>query len=323
MRNLSVGLLVVLGFGVVWPNVTLSFEDPCPLTTKGSHRSGPYKFGFQSWSWGESGSHVICHCVRNYHNSRALFIDWEETGIKGYVLTEDTAYSCTPYDRPGLAPADRPLWFGISPLRKDVPTVRPQMSVNPGNGGLEHPPFGGVSTLLKLAAARSSEYGGGETKNIISRSKIAVPIPQGNRLGQFPEGAKLVQLAEENPRILKNFEMAFYSQASIEPESGYVTAVKNNCTYILTGGNTEVWRYEFLMKFEDEDLHAQMFDDENPVRIKAYPNEIIEISGQINFDNNLGIKDEDLVTRSTKLLIMMPETGEVVGTLPVAYLAKK
>ena len=77
------------------------------------------------------------------------------------------------------------------------------------------------------------------------------------------------------------------------------------------------------MKFEDEDLHSQMFDNENPVRIKAYPNEIIEISGQINFDNNLGIKDEDLVTRSTKLLILMPETGEVIGTLPVAYLAKK
>ena len=117
--------------------------------------------------------------------------------------------------------------------------------------------------------------------------------------------------------------MAFYSQASIEPESGYVTAVKNNCTYILTGGNTEVWRYEFLMKFEDEDLHAQMFDNENPVRIIAFPHEMIEITGQKNFDNNLRIKDEDLVTRSTKLLILMPTTGEVVGTLPVTYLDKK
>lgn len=323
MRMISTALLVAFGFIFIWSIPVDAAGESCPLKIKGVHNSGQYRFGFQSTTLNDERTHFICHCLRNYNSERGMFFDWEETGLKGFVVYEDDSFACMESTRAGSPPKDVPLWYGTSPLRIDVPTVLPQAddAESKQYRVFNHQFSFSPGTRLTQVATGSADYLTGTKNRIVSRSKIAVPLEQNQNSFPLPHGQDLIIYAEVNPEILQTFEMEFSSTPSNDAETGNVIAIEHACRWKVRGNSQfgRNWKgYQFLMKFEDPKLQKQMFGGTEPEYFDAILGKTFGFEGKVVLLNGGAVTDS-LIRKSTKLQIIAPSDREVVGTLPVTY----
>jgi hypothetical protein len=160
--------------------------------------TGTTDFGYQSWSWPVAANRfAYCDCVRNY-GSRPLFVSWRKAGLQGWVRSSNVLYSYSTSAIGKIQEIDAPIWYGPQPTAiQDAKIVRPA---------------------------------GDEPK---TQSAGAVGFPD---LTNVPETilnspAALTEYLENNPDSIKTMQMSFESKATIDSDTGKVSAIISRCEY--------------------------------------------------------------------------------------------
>jgi hypothetical protein len=114
----------------------LAAGGACPGPNKVPHRDGTYDFTYESWirKYPQRDHWDFGRCVENKLSTIEMYVDWKNTGVKGWAKPDDRVDSAveSPNDDYDLLKTD--LWYGAAPARIDTQyrEVKPRKEVPPG-----------------------------------------------------------------------------------------------------------------------------------------------------------------------------------------------
>lgn len=149
----------------------LAAPRPCPGPNKVPQRDGTYDFTYESWvrKYEDRDHWDFGRCVENKLTDLEMYVDWKNTGVKGWAKPQDkvdtTVDSPSPdYD---LIPTD--LWYGSAPTRIDTKyrETKPTSGKSPDSVksrihmAVPADPKRAAATLISIEVEFMSEVSGG------------------------------------------------------------------------------------------------------------------------------------------------------------------
>jgi hypothetical protein len=256
-----------------------AYAYDCPVDLNGHYAAGMYDFRYQSWS--SSTERVFVYCVRNHHKLRSVYVEWEHTGLKGFIAPEGIMSARRPSgDTPRSIHAT--LWFGARPDKLDADTEVPSGS---GTGD----------------------------SDITTTARIWVPSGGVNAVAQLPDDAFVSRL-EENPSLLVQVDFQFNSRPISNNESGTISAVRQSCIYRYDASKFSR-REKVRLRIEDKTLHQTVFRQSDDFPMPWNKTEIA-----VHGDSaSISEKTDHLKRYVTSVLIVSEDSGRVLGAMPITY----
>lgn len=285
----------------------------CPREMRGKFSAGPYHFQYQSWSWKNeasgssslpSAAHSLCHCVRNESERAALFVNWEQTGLRMFLGPSQAAY--VQYSNADGATAARkvPLWYGARPDKLDAETV-----------------FSAVDGAAATAQDRNEQ----KLSELKTSSSTAVPDlgSIARIIGTNPKAMKfsdVVSAVEKNPRVLMPMYMEFTSTPMTDNKSGELT-VENMCRYRIEAIENNSSAPILKMKLSDASLHASVFQSPDAIPITTrWTHGTPMFRGVVSMPARASV---GLQSATAELQILDVDEKMVLSSIPVRYYALK
>jgi hypothetical protein len=120
VRSMVLGLLVTAAFLV--PAGSAASRD-CPGPNQVPHRDGTYDFTYESWikKQPDRDHYDFGRCVKNKLGDRSMFVDWKQTGVKGFAQQDDVVDSVIESVNGDYQIVETKLWYGSTPSAIDAP----------------------------------------------------------------------------------------------------------------------------------------------------------------------------------------------------------
>jgi len=252
--------------------------------------AGAFNFAYNSWTWTHENGHRLCHCVRNKSTS-GLFVDWNNTSLRGFVKPNETNYVMTTYEFPKFKSEKATLWYGSKPSKLEVDTV----SYDP-----------------KIVTQAS-------TPKLETVAKTSAPL---ELLDRIRSESELMTAAASSPQILQNISMKFSS--SIDHKA---KVIRYSCSYEIMPTVLSGWGGEYLLGFDDPKLNLAMFGTDGPVAfaqgnlykfVSSDQREFERGRNSFVFSSELSKNEEETSIKSGLLKFYSP-FGFAVAQLPVRY----
>ena len=272
-------------------------DNVCPSKMTNIVKSGQYDFGYQSWSWPESEHFAFCHCVRNYSESRAIFISWKEAGLIGWPGPGQVLYAYATAATGTQKKIQAPLWYGALPtVIGDAKIVRPSddLPLLQSSGAVGFPDLRDIPDKISNSPAALSAY------------------------------------IESNPDKIRTMKMSFESKATVDSDTGLVNSVINTCKYKLSGDPSDFnGRASIYVKFDDPELQRIMFKNDEAVPLGARDHgaeqdryRLVDGSFQMTgWQPTSPTEAKSLLHRETRFLATGRDGTPVLASIPVRFLS--
>lgn len=309
----------LLPYFLSFVTISLAEDQVCPVPMSEKYNGSDNSFEYQSWNWPrkDSTGYIFCNCLRNEDDKRALFVDWKETGLMGFVRPKRSMYA---YVTSGISQSkhiDVDLWFGPQPKRLKTKVVTPDVTteaekvISPQalpQGQTTH------QTTPSLSGARDMV--------VVSKVNLALP-PVNLQLRPGSIRKLLINAAEERPDALANVEFVFRSKAVRDETDKTIVGIRQECDYRIEylEGAVGSWGAAYFLKIDDPALHEVVFHTNKPVILDLNgAREIVIKFGGLSVAN---IGQGELKVRHGRVSVLgSGDESLIIGSMPFSYLSK-
>lgn len=312
----TIGGAILAVFSGALAESALAGNAPCPLILGNDYHAGRYEFSYKSWYWFEnkSGQYRLRHCVRNENKVNAIFVEWEGTGLRGFIRPNDTNHVSTTYRDDGFDQVKRTIWYGSS-LRSKVAETSVRKSDHADASRSFVPPI--RSRFIRVAAAKDRPT----QHTLTAESKVS--IPNFAVVGDLAF-RDLIKAVEDDPSLLMTFKMRFRSEVVSAKGDRKTGGIVYTCEYEISGSRAgaAIGTPKLTIEFTDTALQKIMFKTAYPLVItekwRRGSGRAVKFSGSV--DIPYGIKAASLETRSARLVLKGPSGQKYrIGSVPVTY----
>ncbi|MDU9006964.1 hypothetical protein [Sedimentitalea todarodis] len=263
--------------------------------------SGVYRFSHKSWAERNGAKFSLVHCVEN-RGANPIFIDWQDAGIRGYVLPNSNSYTKTSFPAHKFTNETSILWWGPRP--------------------------DSASTNI-FDYNENIVVAGSDEKSVSTSSRRTIPLNV--NFSYVGDSLDFENLTEKQFGVLREIDLNFLSE--FDP-STRVLVLK--CFYQVDEKEGDRGGYgslSYRIKFSDNDLNVLMFGTSDGIRISGgrvlqqdgFPLDFETLEGRslqvegtsLEFVARRRIDGMTFSERSARL--EFHGGGKVIGYIPIHY----
>jgi hypothetical protein len=258
---------------------------------------------FTSLGGGRRTQVLFLDCVRNLNQTVPLNVTWEGTNLSGWAKPGEEIHWYGGYPTSANDTTTEPLWYGVALKKVSAATVLPKL---PQHADLQSV----TSAKYAQLNSPSDTTPPWSTSKLTTQSEGKIFIPL--LFGQQPKDQiQLLQLVEQNPGLLTEFDMTFTSNIETDKD-GNVIKIDYECSY--RANIPPIPSVPFRLRATDNQLQNSIFH--TPAFAVDYRNAVRPFTGSIEVHDK---RPTEISFKSAAMTVLSPDGSIILGSIPIKY----